>query len=109
VKYFVVTYIRPDDTGWDEHLRAHVAYLNGLVEAGSLRASGPLLDTSETSSMLILSAESREDALDLITADPYVAECVVTDYTVAEWDPMFGEFQTPRHRLVLSQLDTRFE
>lgn len=109
MKFFVVTYVRPDDTGWDEHLRAHVDYLKGLVDAGTLRASGPLIGTPQSSSMLILNASSREEALEFIAADPYVARGVVSDFTVTEWDPMFGVFQTPRHTLLLSQLGVRNE
>ena len=109
MKFFVVTYFRSDDTGWEEHLRAHVDYLNGLLDVGSLRASGPLLGTPQTSSMLILSVASREKALETIAADPYVVQGVVTEFTVTEWDPMFGAFQTAAHRLALSQLSVRSE
>lgn len=109
MKFFVATYVRPEDTGFEEHLRAHVDYLKELVGKGTLRASGPLVGTSPSSSMLILSVESREEALDAIAADPYVSRGVVTGFTVTEWDPMFGEFQTARHRLALSQLEVRTE
>jgi uncharacterized protein len=109
VKFFVVTYFRSDDTAWEEHLRAHVDYLSRLLEVGSLRASGPLLGTPQTSSMLILSVASREEAFETIAADPYVAQGAVTKFTVTEWDPMFGAFQTAEHRLALSQRAVRSE
>ncbi|MBN2841260.1 MAG: hypothetical protein JXP37_09935 [Coriobacteriia bacterium] len=109
MRFFVVTYVRPDDTGGDEHLRAHVDYLNGLVEEGVLRASGPLVGTPQMSSMLILSVANRDQAHEIIAADPYVAHGVVTGFTITEWDPMFGVFQTAAHRLALSQLGVRVE
>ncbi len=109
MKYFVVTYVRSDDGSYDEHLRAHVEYLNRLVDEGVLRASGPLVEAEETSSMLILCAADRGEALRAIEHDPYVARGVVTRYTLTEWDPMFGVFQTPEHRLALSQLSVRVE
>jgi uncharacterized protein YciI len=89
MKFFVVTYVHPDSEGWNKYLLAHVAYLENLLKEGTLRASGPFIG----SAMLILSAASRKDVLDVIAKDPFQIQGLVTETTVTEWDPVFGTYQ----------------
>ncbi len=98
MKFFVVTYVHPDVEGWKKYLSAHVEYLENLIKEGTLRASGPFIGTPQKSAMLILSVTSREEALDLISKDPYMIQGLVSESTVTEWDPVFGIFQNWKNK-----------
>lgn len=87
---YVVTYNHPDEAGWTEHVGPHVDWLVEQVANGTLRASGPFVDTPVRSAMLIIDAADR-DALDaIIASDPFSIEGLIEDMTVTAWDPMFG-------------------
>jgi uncharacterized protein len=93
VKFFIAVYHHPDEEGWKQHLEAHVAYLERLLKDGTLRASGPLVDTPVRSAMLILTTETREHALAVIEEDPFTAHGLVADLTITEWNPIFGTYR----------------
>jgi uncharacterized protein YciI len=101
MKYFIVTYIHTDVEGWKKHLAAHVAYLEKLIKDGKLRVSGPFVGTPEKSAMLILSVRNSQEALELIEKDPYSIEGLVAESTFTEWNPIFGDFQSPKHKFML--------
>jgi len=42
--------------------------------------------------LLILSAGSREEVLDVIAKDPFEIQGLVAERTVTEWDPIFGTY-----------------
>lgn len=90
LKLFVVTYTHPDESGWQDFLTPHIAYLERLANEGALAASGPFVGTGERSAMLLLRAASREAALALIAEDPYMTEGLVGESQVTEWKPIFG-------------------
>ena len=90
MKLFVVTYVHPDEEGWQKFLAPHIEYLEQLTKQGSLCVSGPFVGTPEKSAMLILYAPSREDALDLIAKDTFIVQGLVSEINVTEWKPMFG-------------------
>jgi uncharacterized protein len=52
------------------------------------------VETPLKSALLILSAGSRQAAIDLLATDPYMSEGLVTDCTVTEWDPIFGTYNS---------------
>ncbi len=89
---FVVTYIHPDADRWEQHVSAHVAWLVARLKDGTLRASGPFVGTAEKSALLILQAASRKDVEDIVATDPFVTEGLVTNMTVSEWNPIFGDY-----------------
>ena len=93
MKLFVVTYVHPDEEGWQKFLAPHIEYLEKLTKEGSLCVSGPSVGTPEKSAMLIVSAPSREDALDLTAKDPYMVQGLVSEINVTEWKPMFGSMR----------------
>ena len=70
----------------------HVQYLQGLIEAGKIRASGPVTGLGKRAGFIIVTAVSREDVDRLIAADPFALENLIDELTVLEWDPMFGSF-----------------
>ncbi|GAA3311552.1 YciI family protein [Streptomyces cinereospinus] len=92
--FFVVTYTHPDTKRWNEHVAAHVDWLAERLDDGSLKASGPFLQTPLKSALLILTADSRQAAIDLIATDPFMSEGLITDCTVTEWDPIFGTYNS---------------
>ena len=99
--FFMVTYVHRDEEGWRNHVMAHVQYLQDMVKAGAVRASGPMVGTTERSAMLIMVATNREAVLDLIEQDPFKIEGLVDDMTVTQWDPMFGVFYDDPERATL--------
>lgn len=52
---------------------SHLAWLDGLNENGTLKVAGPFLDADEKpcGSMLVIAADSQEDAEALAAQDPY--------------------------------------
>ena len=92
----------PDGDGWGQHVMAHVAFLQHLVDAGSIRASGPVTDLGKRAGFIIMTADSREEIEKLIAQDPFSVEGLIDELTIIAWDPMFGAFaddpdRTARH------------
>ena len=92
MKFFVVTMSHPDGPGWGEHVLPHVEYLNGLIAAGKLRASGPVVGSTLRAGLLLFTAETRAELDALIAADPFAREGLIEELTVTEWNPLFGMF-----------------
>jgi len=92
VKFFVVTMSHPDGPGWGEHVMPHVEYLNGLISAGKLRASGPVVGSTLRAGLLIFTVADRAELDALIAADPFAIEGLIEELTVTEWNPLFGAF-----------------
>ncbi|NLI19773.1 MAG: hypothetical protein GX427_13360 [Actinomycetales bacterium] len=67
---------------------AHRQFLRGLLDAGSLLASGPL--PRSNGALIILSGDSPEAALQLLEADPFLAAGCILRRTAEEWDPVLG-------------------
>ncbi len=90
--FYVVAYTHPDAEKWEQHLAAHVDYLLALLENGTLRASGPFVGTPVKTAMLILKAPTRDGAMTVLAQDPFMSEGLVTEYTITDWDPVFGTY-----------------
>lgn len=67
---------------YEPYLPAHLAYLQDLKARGALLLSGPFAD--RTGGMVIITANSREEAEALAQADPLVAN-QVDRYELREW------------------------
>jgi len=98
MKYFVVTYIHVDSIGWRKHLPTHVFYLYKLFKDGKLVISGPFVSTPHTSLMFILLADSQEKAFKLVKKDPLMIHGLVSEYTITEWNPVFGAFEGKKNK-----------
>lgn len=72
-----------------EHRPAHRAFLSSLLEAGSLIASGPL-GTTGSSALIVLRADSPEEALDLLDIDPFHDAGAIKDRQAREWNVVLG-------------------
>ena len=92
MKFFVVTMSHPDGSGWGEHVMPHVEYLKGLIEAGKLRVSGPVVGSTLRTGLLLFTVANRTELDALIAADPFAIEGLIEELTVTEWNPMFGAF-----------------
>lgn len=90
--FYVVTMSHPDGPGWGEHVMPHVEYLNGLIAAGKLRASGPVTGRAKRAGLLVFSVADRAELDALIAADPFAIQGLIDELTVTEWNPLFGAF-----------------
>ena len=68
---------------------AHRVLLKDLHEQGKLVMAGPFAD--ESGALLILSAGSREEAIQILDGDPYTHEDVLTRMSIREWTPIVPE------------------
>lgn len=66
---------------------AHRAFLRSLFERGILLASGPLGDNQ---ALIVIKADSPEDALNLLTGDPLVGVDVIAERHAQLWNPVIG-------------------
>jgi len=92
--FFLVTMTHPDGEGWGRH----VAYLKGLIEAGKIRASGPVTGLGKRAGFIIMTVETREEAQSLVDADPFALEGLIDELTIVQWDPLFGAFSDESSR-----------
>jgi uncharacterized protein YciI len=88
--YFLVTMTHPDGEGWGQHVAAHVAFLNRLIEAGQIRVSGPVSGLGKRAGFIIMTVADIAEARALIEQDPFATEGLIDDLTIVEWTPMFG-------------------
>jgi uncharacterized protein len=90
VHHFVVTCVHPDPVGWKRHLDAHLQWIIGQVEAGTLPASGPTTGRDERTALLVFTASDEAAVRCLVETDPYTRNGQVAELTVTRWDPIFG-------------------
>ena len=98
--FFLVTMTHPDGDGWGRHVVPHVNYLNDLINAGKIRASGPVMGLGKRAGFIIMTVEDIEEAKRLVAEDPFTTEGLIDELTILQWDPMFGEFskESSRHQ-----------
>ena len=68
---------------------AHLALLRDAQARGLLVMSGPLGDPPD-GALLICQAETASAVEDLVRADPYVTEGLVTSWRVRPWNIVIG-------------------
>lgn len=90
--HFAITYEHRDETGWRQHLRPHIGWLQDRLKDGSLLVSGPFSNSPERAAMLIMAAPDRAALDALIASDPFAVEGLIENMTIREWDPIFGAF-----------------
>ena len=71
---------------------AHVEYLNGLNAQDVLKLAGPTLDADgkPNGSMLVIAAESAEQAREIAAADPYAKAGLFAEVQVRPWNWVFN-------------------
>ncbi len=86
VTTYALLYRYDDRTDEREALRpAHRAYLSGLTEPSVAVAFARWADDGDPGALIVISAPSREDALAVPAADPYVTSGLVSSYELREW------------------------
>mgnify|MGYP001164727448 CR=1 FL=1 len=91
---FTVQYTYTDDTALRDQVRpAHRAYLGDLAAEGTVVLSGPLapVEGQSDAALLVVRAESAEDAAARLSSDPFQVNGVVANIDVREWKPVLGE------------------
>ncbi|MFT0763392.1 YciI family protein [Scrofimicrobium sp. R131] len=69
---------------------AHREYLRRLQDQGNLVASGFLRDAVFNGALLILNAETAQQATALLNEDPFVTNGLIHSFQVREWHPTLG-------------------
>ncbi|MEA5119756.1 MAG: hypothetical protein GX440_01780 [Propionibacterium sp.] len=91
--YFAVQYVYSSDAELVARVRPeHRVYLRSLVEAGSLKASGPYVGADRDSALLIFSADNVDQVRALVADDPMSVNDVLDSLTITEWNPLLGVF-----------------
>lgn len=70
-----------------EHRPAHREFLRSLFDEGTLLASGPL---GSSHALILLKAETPQDALNLLNSDPLQAVEVIENRIAKIWNPVIG-------------------
>ena len=92
--FYLVTMTHSNLSGWTRHVQSHIAFLRQILEEGSLRASGPLVEAPVKAGLLIIKADTRLAAEAIIARDPFSREGLIDELTIQEWNPLFGVFAT---------------
>ena len=90
---YAVTYTfsaEPDEV--NQIRPTHRVWLAELLEAGSLLASGPMVD--RPAALLIFKSDSIEELNALLDQDPYEIAGVIGERTIEAWNPVFGPFSS---------------
>ena len=78
-----------EQPGWDEH----AAFVDDLVERGTMVMGGPFADYS--GSLILLENVGEDEARELVAGDPFVANGVFVVDEVRAWNVYVDEL-TPR-------------
>ncbi|WP_280306723.1 YciI family protein [Nocardia neocaledoniensis] len=89
---FAVHYTYTEATAADRatHRPEHRAFLNALVDAGTVLTSGPYPDG--TGALLIFRAENAPALTALLAEDPFAKLGLIEAVRVVEWLPVMGAF-----------------
>jgi uncharacterized protein YciI len=90
---FVVTYLYSATPEQLNEIRPiHRQWLAGLLEAGQLLASGPMIDNPEA--LLIFRSDSASELAMLLDNDPFDIAGFIGSRSIQQWNPVFGPFST---------------
>lgn len=89
---FAATYTYSPDLAErrEENKPDHRRWLAEQVDAGHILSVGPFPDGG--GALLIVSADSADQAEDLLSCDPHRLRGLVAETTVRRWLPVFGAF-----------------
>ncbi len=86
---YAVSYTYSDDVATRDEVRpSHRDFLRGLNAEGVVRASGPV--DGGIGALVVLEAESTEDALRILDADPFQVRGIIAERSVRQWDVVTG-------------------
>ncbi|GAB3700781.1 YciI family protein [Nocardiopsis oceani] len=87
----IYTYAENSSEARDRHRPAHREYLNELAERDINLCSGPFGPDEAPGGLLIVRADSAEEAVAYTDDDPFRTEGLVSDVSVREWVPVIGK------------------
>jgi len=82
-----ITY-NPDTAKMDEFRPVHRAYLTDLMNAGKLAIAGPFTDNS--GSFIVYEAETKEQAEEMLKADPFCKNGIFASWLIRPWKVVFN-------------------
>ena len=88
---FTVTYLYSATPEQLNEIRPiHRQWFAGLLEAGHLLASGPMVDNPEA--LLIFRSDSASELAMLLDNDPFDIAGFIGSRSIQQWNPVFGPF-----------------
>ena len=84
MSFFVLEYRYADKDARARVRPDHLAYLQSLLEEGTVVLAGPIGDG--TGAMMVLRAASEEAARRVVERDPYTAAGVGVDHVLRPWN-----------------------
>lgn len=84
MKFFVLEYRYADMEARARVRPDHLAWLQSLLEEGTLVLAGPIGDGS--GAMMLLHANSEHEARQVVASDPYTAAGVGVDHVLRPWN-----------------------
>ena len=87
MKFAVIAEYDPNDPKLAEVRPVHRKYLAELHANGKLAISGPF--TEGGGALIVLEADSIEEAEAMVEADPFVKEGVFRSQVIRPWNPIF--------------------
>jgi uncharacterized protein YciI len=87
MKFAVIADYQPDDPKIPEVRPVHRQYLTELIAKGKLVISGPFPEVG--GALIVLEADSKDEAEALVKADPFTQAGVFTSYVIYPWNPIF--------------------
>jgi len=91
VSVFVVTYAySADELELNQIRPTHRVWLQEQLDAGTLLASGPMVDRQ--AALLIWKSSSIEQLNSLLDQDPFEIAGMIGERTIEAWNPVFGPF-----------------
>ncbi|WP_300081790.1 YciI family protein [Propioniciclava sp.] len=92
---YAVTYTYVTDEARLAEIRPeHRAFLGSLADEGIVLLSGPTAGDGPGDALILLRAGSAEDARSALDRDPFQVNSLVTNVSVAEWNPVLGAWRT---------------
>lgn len=88
--FAVVHTYTEDSAGRDEHRPAHREYLNALGDRGVNLCSGPFGPREAPGALLLIRADTKEQAVRYTDDDPFRLHGLVRAVTAQEWIPALG-------------------
>lgn len=88
---FAVTYRYTEDAETRDRVRPeHRDYLRELADQGFVLLSGPCGPSEAPGALLLFRAEDKDQIAQLVAKDPFMANGVIAETTITEWEPVIG-------------------
>ena len=88
--FALIYFYSPDVALQDATRPAHLAHLRGLVDAGTLVASGPWGPDDARGGLLIFRVDDQAVVQAIVDRDPFITQGVVATSEIREWVPLLG-------------------